>query len=167
MLKVTRRYREVVVKKDSLVLCDHSASYGTAPSAVLDNPAPIAGMWPAISGTPEFRDGQESFVVIFLSTRRRYLGHSVVVTGLLDQIPLHPREVFRGAIMANAHAIVMMHNHPSGDPSPSEADIRVTRDLCKVGQLLKIEVLDHVIVGQPNPDHRGWVSLRELGYFHY
>ena len=72
----------------------------------------------------------------------------------------HPREVFRVAIVACASAIVLMHNHPSGEPEPSEADIKVTRDLIRAGQLLKIEVTDHVIIG--NPNH---CSLRELGYF--
>ena len=65
------------------------------------------------------------------------------------------------SLVTAANAIVLMHNHPSGDPTPSEADIKVTRDLIRAGQLLKIEVLDHVIVGKP--DHK---SLRELGYFY-
>jgi DNA repair protein RadC len=64
-------------------------------------------------------------------------------------------------VIAAAAAIVLMHNHPSGEPQPSEADIKVTRDLIRAGQLLKIEVLDHVILG--NPSH---CSLRELGYFY-
>ena len=61
---------------------------------------------------------------------------------------MHPREVFRVAVIGSAAAIVLMHNHPSGDPTPSEADIKVTRDLIRAGQLLKIEVLDHVIMGR-------------------
>jgi DNA repair protein RadC len=73
---------------------------------------------------------------------------------------VHPREVFRLAVMSSASAVVLMHNHPSGDPTPSEADIKVTRDLIRAGQLLKIEVLDHVIMG--NSKH---CSLKELGYF--
>ena len=72
---------------------------------------------------------------------------------------IHGREVFRAAIVSCASAIVLMHNHPSGDSSPSEADIKVTRDLIRAGQLLKIEVLDHVIMGSNR------ASLRELGYF--
>jgi len=80
--------------------------------------------------------------------------------GTLDTLLVHPREVFRAAIVASAAAIVLMHNHPSGEPQPSEADIKVTRDLIRAGQLLKVEVLDHVIVG--NPTH---CSLRQLGYF--
>ena len=81
--------------------------------------------------------------------------------GTMDTILIHPREVFRTAIMAAGSALVVMHNHPSGDPSPSEADIKVTRDLIRAGQLLKIELLDHVIIG--TNQH---VSLREAGYFY-
>ena len=70
------------------------------------------------------------------------------------------------AIAANAAAIVLAHNHPSGDPTPSEADIKVTRDLIRAGQLLKIDVLDHVIIGRATAERqKDYVSLRELGYF--
>jgi len=78
----------------------------------------------------------------------------------MDSVLVRPREVFRGAVVAAAAAIVMVHNHPSGEPQ-SEGDIKVTRDLMRAGQVLKIEVLDHVIVGNPN-----CCSLRELGYSH-
>ena len=100
-------------------------------------------------------------VVLHLNTRRRIRGHHFVSTGSLDTLLVHPREIFRTAIAANASAIMLMHNHPSGEPSPSEADIKVTRDLIRAGQLLKMEVLDHIVVG--NPTH---ASLRELGCFH-
>jgi len=86
----------------------------------------------------------------------------MVSTGTLDTILVHPREAFKIAIALSASAIVLAHNHPSGDPSPSEADIRVTRDLIRAGQLLKIEVLDHVIVGFAGQ----FTSLRTLGYFY-
>ena len=86
--------------------------------------------------------------------------------GTLDTILVHPREVFKPAIAANASAVVLAHNHPSGDPTPSEADIKVTRDLIRAGQLLKIEVLDHVIIGRATQERpKDFVSLRELGYF--
>jgi len=74
---------------------------------------------------------------------------------------VHPREVFRVAIMTAAASIILVHNHPSGDPTPSEADIKVTRDLIRAGQLLKIEVVDHLVMGYP-----GHQSLRALGYFY-
>jgi DNA repair protein RadC len=87
--------------------------------------------------------------------------------GTLDTILVHPRDVFRSAITANAAAVVIVHNHPSGDPSPSEADIKVTRDLIRAGQLLKIEVIDHVILGRATCDRpKEYASLRELGYFY-
>jgi len=87
--------------------------------------------------------------------------------GTLDTILVHPREVFKSAIAANAAALVLVHNHPSGDPTPSEADIKVTRDLIRAGQLLKIEVLDHIIIGRATPERvKDYMSLRELGYFY-
>ena len=74
---------------------------------------------------------------------------------------MHAREVFRPAIVAAGSAIVLTHNHPSGDPTPSEADIKCTRDLIRAGQLLKIELMDHVIIGSDRH-----VSMREQGYFY-
>jgi DNA repair protein RadC len=110
----------------------------------------------------------EVFQVLMLNTRRRLIGHPTkIADGTLDTILVHPREVFKPAIEANAAAIVLVHNHPSGDPTPSEADIKVTRDLIRAGQLLKIEVLDHVIIGRATQERpRDFVSLRELGYFY-
>jgi proteasome lid subunit RPN8/RPN11/DNA-binding Lrp family transcriptional regulator len=84
----------------------------------------------------------------------------LVTIGTMDTILVHPREVFRCAIIAAAAAIALIHNHPSGEPQPSDADIKVTRDLIRAGQLLKIEVIDHVIIGRPNH-----CSMRELGFF--
>jgi DNA repair protein RadC len=78
----------------------------------------------------------------------------------MDTILVHPREVFRLAIIAAASAVIVMHNHPSGESTPSEADIKVTRDLIRAGQLLKMELIDHVVIGNGN-----FSSLRALGYF--
>lgn len=110
---------------------------------------------------PYFNPECECFVVLLLNVRRRVKGHQLVTIGTMDTMLVHPREVFRTAVVAAASAIVLMHNHPSGEPTPSEADIKVTRDLIRAGQLLKIEVLDHVIIGANNH-----VSLRALGYFY-
>lgn len=126
-----------------------------------DTPQRAAEYWQThIANAPHFNPECECFVVLLLNTRRRVKGHHLVSTGTLDTILVHPREVFRLAVIAAASAIVLMHNHPSGEPTPSEADVKVTRELIRAGQLLKIEVLDHVIMGKP--DH---CSLRELGYF--
>lgn len=110
-------------------------------------------------------DMQENFNVIFFNTRRRVIGHQLVGLGILDQVLAHPREIFRAAIVVGAHAICLTHNHPSGDFTPSEADVKVTRDLVRAGQILKIEVLDHIIMGQKNSNGKDFCSLRELGYF--
>lgn len=120
-----------------------------------------------ITQSATFRPEGENFVVLFLNTRRRVKGHHVVANGTLDTLLVHPREVFRPAIVINSAAIVLLHNHPSGDPTPSEADIKVTRDLIRAGQHIKIEVLDHIIAGQASIESpKAWASLRELGYFY-
>lgn len=109
----------------------------------------------------------EQFIVLALNTRRRVISHYKVADGTLDTILVHPREVFAKAIELRAAALVLMHNHPSGDPTPSEADIKVTRDLIRGGQMLKIEVLDHVIMGDLRDGRsKNFCSLRELGYFY-
>jgi DNA repair protein RadC len=108
----------------------------------------------------------EQLQVLLLNTRRRLIRVATVTDGTIDTLLVHPREVFKSAIAANAAGIVLAHNHPSGDPTPSEADIKVTRDLIRAGQLLKIDVLDHVILGRATPERpKDYVSLRELGYF--
>lgn len=113
-----------------------------------DTPEKAVEYWNThISQHPYFTPDCECMVVLFLNTRRRVRGHQLVSIGTMDTILVHPREVFRLAIVAGAAAIVCMHNHPSGEAAPSEQDIKVTRDLARAGQLLKIELLDHVIVG--------------------
>jgi DNA repair protein RadC len=109
----------------------------------------------------------EQFQVLLLNTRRRLIRLELVSQGTLDTVHTHAREVFRAAIAANAAAVVLVHNHPSGDPTPSEADIKVTRDLIRAGQLLKIDVLDHIIIGRKTAERpKDWASLKELGYFY-
>ncbi len=132
-------------------------------SPVLDSPEQLAALLRDEFSTLD----TERFVVVLLNTRKRLIRVEEVTRGLLDQVLVHAREVFRPAIVANAHSLVLAHNHPGGDPTPSEADIRVTRDLVRAGQLLKIEVLDHVILGRPSENRpRDFCSLRELGYFY-
>jgi DNA repair protein RadC len=134
-----------------------------AESPVLDNPAAVARLLREENRLKNV----ETFQVLLLNTRRRLIRVEKISDGTLDTLLVHPREVFKMAIAANAAAIVLAHNHPSGDPTPSEADIRVTRDLIRAGQLLKIDVLDHVILGSASPGREtDFCSLRELGYFY-
>lgn len=132
-------------------------------SPVLDTPERIAD----VLREPNRLYAVEHFQVLCLNTRRRLIAVENIGQGILDQVLVHAREVFAVAIAKRASAIVLAHNHPGGDPTPSEADIRVTRDLIRAGQLLKIEVLDHIILGQRTTERpRDYCSLRELGYFY-
>jgi DNA repair protein RadC len=132
-------------------------------SPVLDNPATVVNF---MRETNRLKN-VESFQVLLLNVRKKLIRAEEISHGLLDTILVHPREVFRAAIAANAAGIVLVHNHPSGDPAPSDADIKVTRDLIRAGQLLKIEVVDHVIIGRATAERaKDFSSLRELGYFY-
>ncbi|MMZ61988.1 hypothetical protein D1872_241680 [compost metagenome] len=101
---------------------------------------------------------QELFIVFLLNTKNRVLSRKTVSIGGLNAAVVHPREVFRTAIEANVASILCVHNHPSGDPSPSPEDISVTKRLVEAGNTIGIEVLDHLIVGRD-----GWVSLKQQG----
>jgi DNA repair protein RadC len=129
---------------------------------VLDNPDRIVRyLRPKLTHSLNYRPDVENMIIVHLSTRCRPIGFEIITQGTLDTLLVHPREVFKSAIVANSYAIVLVHNHPSGDPSPSEADQKVTRDLIRAGQLMKIEVKDHIVLGAGRH-----ASLRELGYFH-
>ena len=102
---------------------------------------------------------KEHFWALALNTKNRLLKIVEVSVGSLNASIVHPRELFKDAVLASAASIVVVHNHPSGDPTPSGADIQLTRRLVKAGDVLGIDVLDHVIIGDGG-DH---VSMRELG----
>ena len=101
----------------------------------------------------------ESTAVLILNTRLRIRGHYLVSMGALNQTVAEPREVFRIAVMAAAHCVVLMHNHPSGEPDPSGADRRITSVLRSAGSILRIELIDHIITGGGGR----YYSFREAG----
>ncbi len=104
------------------------------------------------------RASKEHFVAILLDARSQVLGITTISIGTLSASLVHPREVFQPAILANAAALVVAHNHPSGDPAPSAEDRDATRRLLRSGELLGIPLLDHVIVGRPPRDSAAEVS---------
>ena len=134
--------------------------------AKADTPEAVADYWRShLPGADWYDPDKEAFVVLLLNTRRRVLGHNLVSLGTLDSSIVCPREVFRPAILAPASALVLAHNHPSGDPQPSQADIRITRELVRAGTLMKIQLVDHVILGLPTKEKPSdYCSLRALGY---
>ncbi|NTU58945.1 MAG: DNA repair protein RadC [Chlorobiaceae bacterium] len=101
-------------------------------------------------------ESREHLCVLFLNTRNQIIRHEFVSVGTLTASLIHPREIFKAAIRESAHSIILVHNHPSGDVQPSNADKQVTTILKQAGNLLQIELLDHVIVGSED-----WFSFRD------
>ncbi|GAE93031.1 DNA repair protein RadC [Gracilibacillus boraciitolerans JCM 21714] len=102
---------------------------------------------------------QEHFVALFLDTKNKVIHKETVFIGSLNASIVHPREVFRIAIKKASGSIIVCHNHPSGDPIPSNEDVQVTKRLKESGKMIGIEVLDHIIIGDGN-----FISLKEKGY---
>lgn len=125
----------------------------------VETPLQAAQYWrEVITAAPWFIPDRETCVVLILNTRLAVTGHSLVSVGTLNETVVHPRDVFRAAVAMNAYSVVVMHNHPSGDPSPSEADHRITRQLVEAGRTLRIQLTDHIIIGEGKE-----FSFREAG----
>jgi DNA repair protein RadC len=105
----------------------------------------------------------ESLRVILLDTRYRLLHIEEVSVGSLNESIAHPREIFRPAITYSAYAVIVVHNHPSGDASPSQTDHSLTRRLAEAAELLQIKLLDHIIIGAPSEGNPGYFSFKEAG----
>jgi DNA repair protein RadC len=138
------------------VLAREGAGPLPADSPQLDSPRAAAAFLLTIQ--PD--DGREHFRVVMLDQRRKLAGWLTVSVGCLTAALVHPREVFGPALVAGAAAVILTHNHPSGDPEPSAEDLALTRRLRAGGDLLGLEVCDHIITG--NGTGR-WVSLQERG----
>ncbi|MEK4730050.1 RadC family protein [Paenibacillus sp. FSL L8-0641] len=110
---------------------------------------------------PEFRfSTKEHFICLLLNTKNRVIYKEIVSIGSLNSTVIHPREVFSAAIRHCSASIVCVHNHPSGDPKPSEEDIMATKRLAKAGDIIGIDILDHVIIGEST-----FYSIKEHGHF--
>ena len=140
-----------VLESSSLIYLNPSSTNGhvSEPTDVLPYVRQIAS-----------REKREVFVAFYLNTRHRILRAHIISIGTLSASLVHPREVFRPAIRHAAATLIVAHNHPSGDPQPSGDDIEITQRLRKVGELLGIELLDHIIVAG-----RSFVSCRQEGLF--
>jgi DNA repair protein RadC len=101
---------------------------------------------------------KEHFIALLLSTKNHVIAQAIISVGSLNASIVHPRELFREAISHSAAAVILVHNHPSGDPTPSQEDICLTKQLIEAGNLLNISVLDHVIIGDGK-----YVSFKEKG----
>jgi DNA repair protein RadC len=113
---------------------------------------------------PEMRTlHKESLRVMLLDTRYHLIGRHEVSLGSVNESIAHPRDVFRPAVVASAYAVIVVHNHPSGDPSPSQSDHSLTRRLAEAAELLQIKLLDHVIIGAPAEGWQPYFSFKEAG----
>ena len=126
----------------------------TEPASSITSPQEVAHL---LLPRLRYRE-QEEFCVLLLNTKNRLIAEVTVSVGSLDRSLAHPREVFREAVRHNAAGILLVHNHPSGDPQPSPEDLQLTQQLRQAGDLLGIELMDHLILGDGH-----WVSLREKG----
>jgi DNA repair protein RadC len=124
----------------------------------LSSPAAVAEL--ARDLLREHDDDKEHFWTIFLNAQNHYLLHTLVSTGTQSASLVHPREVLGPALREGAASLVLVHNHPSGDPNPSREDLRLTRQLADAAALLDLRVHDHVIIGNGTG---AWVSLAERG----
>jgi DNA repair protein RadC len=127
-------------------------------SLVIDNPLAIA----ELCSEMRFLD-RESLRVVLLNTKQQLIKVTTVSQGTLNESLAHPREIFKPVIVHSAYAFIMVHNHPSGDPSPSEADLRLTRRINEASRILQLQLIDHVIIGSPAPNRNGYFSFKESG----
>lgn len=110
---------------------------------------------------------QENFIVLLLDTRRRLIKRCNISKGTVNRTLVHPRDVFREAILCGASSIIVVHNHPSGDVSPSKQDRELTLSLAASGETLHLPLLDHVIIGAPTPQNPlPYYSFRQQGFLH-
>lgn len=133
---------------------------------LINTPEKLVIFWKKhVVTAPWFQQEKECCCVFMLNTRRHITNWCMLGIGTLDTVLVHPREVFRPVLVANAAAFLVAHNHPSSDPTPSRGDIDTTRVLIRAGRFMGIELLDHVIIGSQRKKGQRYVSLRELGYF--
>jgi len=114
---------------------------------------------------PRFPHDREACIVLALNRRNRLIRAVEISVGTATSALMHPREVFKVALTSSASAVIICHNHPSGDPTPSPADRSVTKQMLEAGRMIGIELLDHVIIGTPqaDPAGKGWFSFGEAG----
>ena len=105
----------------------------------------------------------ERLLVVLLDTRLRHLGTHMVSQGTVNETIAHPREILRPVITHAAYAFLLLHNHPSGDPTPSRADETLTRRVRDAADLLQLRFLDHIVIGRPQPGRDPWFSFRQAG----
>lgn len=160
----------MTAQQPSLFAVPHLKAVCVRDAEVMDShcnaPEKFPAVWrETVEADPIFDPEKEHFAVFFLNRRNKLRGFNIVSIGTQHSTLVEPREVFRPAIAVAASSIIIAHNHPSGDPSPSSADIHVTRKLREASHLLCIPLVDHVIIGskEHDPNKIGYYSFHEAG----
>jgi DNA repair protein RadC len=131
---------------------------------IADTPDKLFDFWNSVvAAEPDHEPDKESVVVVMMNTRLKPMAWNRVTLGTVNESACHPREIFRPVIATGAYGFVLMHNHPSGDPSPSRADEQITRRIREAAELMQIRFIDHLVIGQPSPGRQAWFSFREAG----
>ena len=141
-----------------IVIAEAGMEYGIASDTPIRTPEDAANQ-----GKPFAYEVTEQFAVLILNSKNGMIASEIITSGILDASLMHPREVFRAAITRGGAAIVLIHNHPSGDPTPSAEDVRITRQLVAAGKILDIKVLDHIIIAPSGNGAIKHLSMREAG----
>lgn len=131
--------KKLSLKCERVSLNDPGAHYAKVVASSRD----VAAIAHALIGTED----QEVFLAFMLDVKNRVIGYTEVARGTVSNVEVGTREVFRAAILQGASGVILVHNHPSGDPSPSDGDARVTSALCKAGGVVDIRIVDHVVIG--------------------
>jgi len=129
-----------------------------------DSPELLYQFWKeVVAAQPDYESEKESLIVVLMTTRLRPYAWHRVSLGTLSETLAHPREIMRPVVAGGAYAFALMHNHPSGDPTPSKADITLTRRIRECADLFQIRFCDHVIAGEPYKGRSPYFSFRESG----
>lgn len=147
---------------DYAALMEACAAYVAVKGPTIRDPEAAYRLLRPVMDAATSGDAQEAIFVLLLDTKNKVIGSPVeCCRGLLDRCPIHPREIFREAVRQSAASLILAHNHPSGDPTPTEEDIDITLRLIEAGKILGIRVVDHIVCGRPSDTTPGYVSLRE------
>ena len=158
----TRNPETLNLAMDYATLMEACAAYVAVQRPAVRDPEAAYRLLRPVMDAATSGDSQETFFTLLLDTKNKVIGSPVeCCRGLLNQCPVHPREIFREAVRQSAASVILAHNHPSGDPTPTKEDIDITLRLIEAGKILGIRVVDHVICGRPSDTTPGYVSLRE------
>lgn len=125
-----------------------------------DSPERVVDYWRNnIEKADWYSETKEHLVVLLLNTRLKAIGHALVSIGTLNECVAHPRDIFAPVLTGGAYGFILIHNHPSGDPSPSEADRQLTRRVNDGSDIFQVKCFDHIVIGNPN-----YFSFREHGF---